>query len=111
MQVANFVWKAGYGFQLNRPDGGGILGGSQLAFRKNQKTTTFVATSDQGELLTYDWSARASEEGNSKNELITSYWNQERCYRPTTALELCPHNEDIILTVHDFHFTIWKAGF
>ena len=31
-----------------RPEGGGILGGSQLAFKKNQKTTTFVATSDQG---------------------------------------------------------------
>lgn len=90
--VTNFVWKAGYGFQIFRPEGGGVLGGSQFAFKKHQKTTTFVATSDQGELLAYDWSIRSTDDGNSKNEPVTSYWNQERSFRPSVALELCPHN-------------------
>ena len=52
---------------MYRPEGGGVLGGSQLAFKKNQKNTTFIAASDQGELLTYDWSVRSTEDGSSKN--------------------------------------------
>lgn len=42
------VWKAGYGFQLFRPEGGGTLGGSQIAFKKNQRNTVFTGSSDQG---------------------------------------------------------------
>lgn len=40
-----------------RSEGRSALGGAQITFKKNQKTTTFIATSDQGELIGYDWSA------------------------------------------------------
>lgn len=34
----------------------------------------------------------------------------ERNYRPVVALERSPFFEDLILTVHDFHFCIWKTS-
>jgi dynein intermediate chain 3, axonemal len=57
-----------------------------------------------------DWSARSADEAGSKNDTITGFWSQERCYRPVVALDLLPSNESIILTVYDFHFCIWKNG-
>jgi hypothetical protein len=35
--------------------------------------------------------------------------NYERSFRPICALERSPFYEDIILTIHDFHFCIWKV--
>jgi len=54
-------WKAGYGFHLFRPEGGGAMGGSQIAFNKNEKSTVFTGTSDQGELFVCDWAARSAD--------------------------------------------------
>ena len=34
----------------------------------------------------------------------------ERNYRPVVALEKSPFFDDLILTVHDFHFCIWKTS-
>ena len=34
------------------------MGGAQLTFRKNQKTTTFTVTSDEGELAIIDWAVK-----------------------------------------------------
>lgn len=30
--------------------------------------------------------------------------------RPTVALDVSPFFEDILLTLHDFHFCVWKHG-
>jgi len=35
IKLSQFSWKAGYGFHLFRPEGGGQLGGSSIAFKKN----------------------------------------------------------------------------
>jgi len=84
------------------------MGGSFIAFNKNEKRTVFTGTSDQGELFVCDWAARSADEAGSKNDTIVSFWNHERCFRPVVALDLLPSNESIILTVYDFHFCIWK---
>ena len=70
----------------------------------------FTGTSDQGELFVCDWAARSADEAGSKNDTIIGYWNQDRSYRPVVAMDLLPSNESIILTVYDFHFSIWKNG-
>jgi WD40 repeat protein len=74
--LSTVVWKAGYGFQLFRPEGGGQLGGSHIAFKKNQKQTIFTGSSDQGELFVCDWSVRAGDDGVTKNDPLIRYWNQ-----------------------------------
>ena len=67
IQLSQFNWKAGYGFHLFRPEGGGPMGGSSIIFKKNQKRTVFTGASDQGELFVCDWAARSSDEAGSKN--------------------------------------------
>jgi hypothetical protein len=47
-KLSQFAWKAGYGFHLFRPEGGGQMGGSYIAFNKNEKRTVFTGSSDQG---------------------------------------------------------------
>ena len=84
------------------------MGGSSIAFNKSEKRTMFTGASDQGELFVCDWAARSADEAGSKNDTIVSFWNQERCFRPVVALDLLPSNENIILTVYDFYFCIWK---
>ena len=108
--LSTFQWKAGFGFHLFRPEGGGAMGGSELVFKKNEKKTIFTGTSDQGEVFICDWSNRSADEAGSKNDTISNYWNQERNYRPVVAIDLLPWNEDIILTIYDFHFCIWKCS-
>ena len=61
MQYSLINWKAGYGFHLFRPEGAGAMGGSGIAFSKNEKKTVFTGTSDQGELFVCDWSARSAD--------------------------------------------------
>lgn len=85
------------------------MGGSHIAFNRNEKRTVFTGTTDQGELFVCDWSARSADEAGSKNDTIINFWSQERCFRPVVALDLLPSNETIILTVYDFHFCIWKT--
>lgn len=82
------------------------MGCSGIKFRKNQKNTTIVGTSDQGEVFVLDWTIKPGEEG--KNDNILQYWDKERSYRPVVALDVSPFYEDIILTVHDYNFSIWK---
>ncbi len=43
------------------------MGGSAIAFKKNEKRTVFTGASDQGDLFVCDWSARSADEAGSKN--------------------------------------------
>ncbi len=36
--------------------------------------------------------------------------DSERNYRPIVALERSPFYEDLVMTVHDFYFAIWKTS-
>ena len=55
-------WKAIYGIQLFRPEGGGQMGGAQIAFRRHQKNTVFTVTSDEGEVAVVDWAVKPTDE-------------------------------------------------
>ncbi|CAK59134.1 unnamed protein product (macronuclear) [Paramecium tetraurelia] len=105
--ISSIPWKATYGIQLYRPEGGGMMGGGYLQFRKNQKTPTLSGTSDEGEVFILDWGERQGEEG-QKNQLVTTIWQQARSMRPPIALDVSPFFDDIILTLHDFNFCVWK---
>jgi len=100
-------WRGMHGIQLFRPEGGGKMGGSHICFQRGQKSTAFAGSSDEGELFLVDLSLKA-EDSSSQSAMVTKIWQYERSYRPTVALDRSPFFEDIILTVHDFHFSIWK---
>jgi len=86
-----------------RPEGAGQLGGAQIAFRKNQKSHSMVVSSDEGELCVINWSGQQKvfnelEQKDQliivpKTDLLTSFWNNERSYRPTVGLEVSPFFE------------------
>jgi WD40 repeat protein len=100
-------WKAFFAIQMVRPEGGGPMGGSQVCFLKNQKNGSLLGASDEGEMFVFDWGQKPGEE-NTKIEYINRIWNSERSYRPCIALEKSSFFEDIVMTVHDFHFCLWK---
>ncbi len=82
--------------------------GAQLSFQKGQKNSVIAGTSDEGELYLVDWTYKPSEE-NSKADLVVKLWQNERSFRPTVGLDRSPFFESIILTLHDYHFNIWKT--
>jgi len=41
---------------------------------------------------------------------VTEYYPSERNYRNTLAFQRSPFDPDLYLTIHDFHFAIWKMG-
>lgn len=59
-----------------------------------------------------DWAARAGqgEEGSKVAEHVKRLFESERNYRPATSLNKSPFFNDILMTVHDFHFSIWKTS-
>lgn len=105
-------WTPYLSIQLFRPDGAG-LGLSRLLFEKTQSTPTFWATSDEGDLVFVDWSIRPVKEAEGEvrlPEYVQAIYESERNSRPCLALERSPFYEDLILTVHDFYFAIWKTS-
>lgn len=85
----------------------------RILFQKGQTLPQFYAASDEGDLLLVDWSVKphGAQDGEQKQaEYIKVTYDSERSYRPVLALERSPFFEDLILTVHDFHFAIWKTS-
>jgi len=112
----DFIWKPFVQITLFRPDGSGDLGLSKVLLMPKQTTTTFWASSDEGDLVQVDWSIKPpAGAGNTEDaakfaEYVRKIYECERSYRPVVALERSPFFEDLILTVHDFHFCIWKTS-
>jgi len=83
-------------------------------FDQKQSTTTFWAASDEGDLVMIDWSIKpigaGGEEVSKMAENVRLSYGSERNYRPVLALERSPFFEDLLLTVHDFNFCIWKIS-
>ena len=79
-----------------------------MLFHNIQKDSRFYCTSDSGELLIVDWVARTMEE--AKPEHVKSVLSSESCFRPAVDLKRSPFFEDILMSIHDFHFCIWKEG-
>ena len=112
----DFIWKPFQQIMLFRPDGSGDLGIAKVLLYPKQATTTFWAASDEGDLVLVDWSIKPpAGAGNAEDaakfaEYVRQTYETERNYRPIVALERSHFFEDLILTVHDFHFCIWKTS-
>ena len=86
------------------------MGGSNIIFdnKKGLKNPIVYGISDEGELFTFDWTLRPSED-NPKVDHVTRLWNHERDFRPCHSIDISPFCEDTILTVHDYHFCVWRV--
>lgn len=49
-------------------------------------------------------------EENRPAEFVQKIYESERNSRPVLALERSPFYDDLLLTVHDYHFAIWKIS-
>ena len=114
INAQDYIWKPYLQINLIRQDGSGELGLSRILFHPKQQTTTFWGASDEGDLLSIDWSVKpppgATEEQAKFAEYVKQTYDCDRCYRPALALERSPFFEDLILTVTDFYFCIWKTS-
>lgn len=90
----------------------GELGLSRILLKKNQTDAQFWGASDEGDLCLIDWSIRAPGGQNDDAPKVTEYvkfcYDSEKEYRPALALERSKFYQNLLLTVHDFHFAIWK---
>jgi dynein intermediate chain 3, axonemal len=99
----------------------GEMGLTRLLFNKNQTDTFLYCSSDEGDLILIDWSVKPPGDpkargagGAKKEEVNPEYilhcYKSERNLRPVLELARSPFYEDLILTVHDFYFCIWKIS-
>lgn len=70
--------------------------------------TNFYAATEEGELIFGDWAARAEED--RKPEVIKKFFQSSKSFRPTLSLERSPFFHDIMLSVTDWAFYLWKDG-
>lgn len=105
-----FEWTPFISINLYRQDGSGEVGLSRVLFNSKQDTPTFYAASDEGDFLLIDWSIKPAGEESKIAEYVRMTRDSERNFRPTLALERSPYYEDLVLTIHDFHFAIWKTS-
>jgi len=108
-QKYDYEWIPWLAINLFRQDGSGEVGLSRVLFQKSQETPTFFASSDEGDLFMIDWAVKPIGEDQKNAEFIRMTKDCERNYRPVVALERSPFFEELIMTVHDFHFAIWKT--
>jgi len=105
-----FEWVPFQSVNLYRMDGSGEVGLSRILFQANQDTPTFYGASDEGDLLFIDWSVKPLGDDNKIAENVKVQRDSERNYRPVVALERSPFYSDLVMTIHDFHFAIWKTS-
>jgi hypothetical protein len=106
------IWKPFLRLDIFKQDGTGELGLSRILLKKNQTTPQFWATSDEGDLCLIDWSVKpvgGGDDGPKIAEYVKFTYESEKEYRPAIALERSPFYENLLLTVHNFHFAIWKT--
>lgn len=104
----DYVWQPLLKVQLTRPDNKADIGGTHLYINHIQKDSIFWATSDSGDLLSGDWVARSHDD--ARPEFVKKAYLSDFAFRPTVAMQVSPFSPDIIVTVHDFHFNIWKES-
>ena len=107
----DYIWKPAPRLDLFKQDGSGELGLSRILLQKDQTTPTFWAASDEGDLVLIDWSVKpvsTGDDGPKFAEYVRLTYDSEKENRPALALERSPFYPNLLLTVHNFHFAIWK---
>jgi hypothetical protein len=95
--------------QLFRPEGAGQMSGYHLCFQKNTLKPEISGTSDDGEVFVTDWTIRPNEDVNRPDPII-DFHSFAKNYRQPVGLDRSVFFTDIILSLHDFCFCIWKEG-
>jgi WD40 repeat protein len=107
-KMSDFVWLPLLKFQLHKPDTHGEIGGSRLLVHADQEDSVIWAASDTGDIMQIEWASRTMEETSAEHVKIIL--NSEMSYRAVIELRRSPFYNDILMTVHDFNFCIWKEG-
>ncbi|PHJ25781.1 wd g-beta repeat-containing protein [Cystoisospora suis] len=106
--VENFQWRPFLQAPLKRAESGVDLGCCHLIVPKTEPgevTTSFWASTEDGELLIGDWGQPTEDK---KAEHIKTFLTETRSCRPTLGFEVSPFFDDVFLTVMDLNFHIWK---
>lgn len=72
----------------------------------------FWGASDEGELSLIDWSVKpqpAGDDGFKPAEYVKFSYESEKEHRPTLALDRSKFYPDLLMTVHQFHFALWRT--
>lgn len=107
----DYMWKPFLRLDLFKQDGSGELGLSRCLIDRSAATPTFWAASDEGDLVLVDWSVKpvgGGDDGPKFAEYVKFTYESEKEYRPALALERSPFYPNLLLTVHNFNFAIWK---
>jgi hypothetical protein len=107
-QKYDYEWTPVITISLFRMDGSGEVGLSRMLFNPNQDTPTFFGSSDEGDLLLIDWTIKPATEDAKVIDYVRMTKDSERNFRPVVSLARSPFFDDLIMTVHDFHFALWK---
>lgn len=117
-------WYPLFKMQLKRLEGAGELslcrvchgvGGGSAVDRRSQ----FFCSSEEGEIVFADWRARAStaptgtkadDEGDDADAPDYVQWMSPDHSRPAVALELSPFFSDLVLSIGDWSFQLWRLG-
>lgn len=110
------LWKPFIKLDLFKQDGSGELGLVRILLKSDQTTTTFWGISDEGFLVFVDWSIKPVNTGDDGGAKFVEYVRRSyetygcmREDRPALALERSPFFPDLLLTVHNFQFAIWRT--
>ena len=94
--------------EVNKVDSIGRISGTGLEIEDagNQKFYFYIST-DEGQIYCVDMNAKNTADNPTGN--VVMHYNN-RYYRPVLYFERSPFFNDIFLTVHDFHFSLWAKG-
>ena len=94
--------------EVNKVDSIGRICGTGLEIEDigNQKFYFYIST-DEGQIYCVDMTAKNTADNPTGN--VVMHYNN-RYYRPVLYFERSPFFNDIFLTVHDFHFSLWAKG-
>ena len=94
--------------EVNKVDSIGRIGGTGLEIEDGgeQKFYFYIST-DEGQVYCVDMNAKNTADNPTGN--VVMHYNN-RYFRPVLYFERSPFFNDIFLTVHDFHFSLWAKG-
>ena len=94
--------------EVNKVDSIGRISGTGLEIEDigNQKFYFYIST-DEGQIYCVDMTAKNTADNPTGN--VVMHYNN-RYFRPVLYFERSPFFNDIFLTVHDFHFSLWAKG-
>eukprot|EP00916_Digyalum_oweni_P008408 GHVL01014089.1.p1 GENE.GHVL01014089.1~~GHVL01014089.1.p1 ORF type:complete len:791 (-),score=125.03 GHVL01014089.1:2122-4494(-) len=105
----DFVWSPIFTQQLIRQDTGTEMGLVAIHL-KEAASTSFIGTTEEGEVLEGNW-ALLSGHGDSGRPVLAKNFTAWKTFRPPRAFTPSPFFPDIFLLVLDAEFFLWKPDF